>query len=67
MLQAAHQTHQGTTKTKLILREKVWWPLMTKQVEEMTLTCHACQVTTPASIKYEPSQPTKIPRTRVKP
>ncbi|XP_057310486.1 uncharacterized protein K02A2.6-like [Hydractinia symbiolongicarpus] len=62
MLQIAHATHQGTTKTKLLLREKVWWPLMNKQIEDLTLTCHACEVTAPSTTRHEPSQPTEIPK-----
>ena len=28
ILNLAHEGHQGITKTKILLREKVWWPLM---------------------------------------
>ena len=63
ILDIAHQSHQGVIKTKHLLREKVWWPQIGKHVEDLILTCHACQVTAPAVTKFEPSQPTDIPST----
>ena len=32
-------------KTKQLLREKVWWPNIDKDVFDLIKTCHACQVT----------------------
>ena len=39
----AHEGHQGMTRTKASLREKVWWPNMDKQVEQFVKICHPCQ------------------------
>ena len=30
-------------RTKTKLREKVWWPQMDKQVEQVVRACHPCQ------------------------
>ena len=38
----AHEGHQGVTRTKSRLREKVWWPGMDKQVEDFVRSCYPC-------------------------
>ena len=43
ILQLAHETHQGMVKTKLLLRDKVYWPNMNNQIEEMITRCIPCQ------------------------
>lgn len=40
----AHESHMGMLKTKRLLREKVWFPNIDKQVEDMIKSCHACQM-----------------------
>ena len=62
-LQLAHQHHQGISKTKALLREKVWWPGMASQVDELIKSCHQCQVNTPSVTKCEPLKMTEIPQT----
>ena len=49
----AHEGHQGMTRTKARLREKVWWPNMEKQVEHFVKACHPCLLVGPSS-KTEP-------------
>ena len=39
----AHESHQGITRTKQRLRELYWWPLMDKQVEAVVKACVTCQ------------------------
>ena len=39
----AHESHQGITRTKQRLRELYWWPLMDKQVETIVKNCVTCQ------------------------
>ena len=46
VLQLAHSQHQGVSKTKALLREKVWWPSINCDVEQLIKSCHACQITT---------------------
>ena len=61
ILQIAHQQHQSIVKTKNMLREKVWWPTINHDVENLIRTCHACQVNTPPSSKCQPLHMTPIP------
>lgn len=60
ILQLAHESHQGVLKTKQLLREKVWWPRMDKDLEEMIKTCHACQIMANPT-KAPPVNTTKLP------
>ena len=41
-LKLAHEGHQGITKTKWLLKEKVWWPQMNSQIEEEIRGCIPC-------------------------
>ena len=56
----AHEGHQGMTRTKARLREKVWWPNMDKQVEQFVKACHPCQLVGPRS-KTKPIRSTRLP------
>ncbi len=56
----AHEGHQGITKTKALLREKVWFPGINKMVEERVKSCLACQVATPEAAR-EPLQMSPLP------
>ena len=49
VIDLAHEGHQGISRTKQLLREKVWFPTIDKQVEEKVSCCLACQVTTNTS------------------
>ena len=60
-LQLAHEGHQGIVKTKLRLREKVWWPGIDKDAENMVRTCKPCQLVGP-SPRPEPIVPTEMPK-----
>ena len=42
-LSNAHDGHQGTVRTKQMVREKVWWPGIMQQVETMVKVCLPCQ------------------------
>ena len=57
----AHEGHQGITKTKALLREKVWFPKIDDLVEEAIKTCLPCQTTTPKTTR-EPLQMTNADR-----
>ena len=41
-LKIAHEYHQGMTKSKALLREKVWWPGINKEVEDLIKGCVPC-------------------------
>ena len=61
ILQIAHQQHQGITKTKALLRTKVWWPAMNQDVENLIHHCHTCQAITPSTTSWQPLQMTNLP------
>jgi hypothetical protein len=44
-LALAHEGHQGIVKTKMLLRQKVWWPGIDAQVERLVKVCIPCQAT----------------------
>ena len=54
VLHLAHEGHQGIVKTKALLCEKVWFPLIDQRIETMIKTCLACQATTPEARPCEP-------------
>ncbi|KAG7171935.1 pol Retrovirus-related Pol polyprotein from transposon-like 14 [Homarus americanus] len=41
-MQLAHETHLGMVKTKALLRGKVWWPTINKDVEKAIIQCNPC-------------------------
>ncbi|CAB4022055.1 Hypothetical predicted protein [Paramuricea clavata] len=49
VIDLAHESHQGISRTKQLLREKVWFPTIDKQVEGKVSCCLVCQVTTNTS------------------
>ena len=59
ILKIAHETHMGISKTKALLREKVWWPTLSVEVEAMIQRCVPCLSTLPAA-KPEPLKMTEI-------
>ena len=60
VIDLAHEGHQGITKTKSLLREKVWFPGINDAVEKKVKSCLACQVTTPET-KCEPLNMSPLP------
>ena len=48
------------TKTKALLREKVWWPGMSSYVETLIKPCYACQVINTKHAKCQPLQMSEI-------
>ena len=63
ILTIAHQQHQGIFKTIALLREKVWWPGLSRDTKEFIKSCRPCQSTTPYIVKYQPLKTTEIPKT----
>jgi hypothetical protein len=58
-LRIAHEGHLGISKTKGLLRTKVWFPGMVEQVEVLVGQCLACQLNSrPVN---EPIKATKMP------
>ena len=42
----AHEGHQGLVKTKQLIREKIWFPGIDKDVKYMIDNCIPCQAVT---------------------
>lgn len=62
LLDAAHESHPGITRTKQRLREQYWWPAMCKQVEQLIASCAVCQsVDKSAKPVTPPLQPVAFP------
>ena len=61
-LAIAHERYQGIVKTKALLREKVWWPGIDRQIKSLIKSCHACQVTAQPTVKCEPLKMSEIPK-----
>ena len=60
MLQLAHEAHLGVTKTKSILRDKIYFPGMDAQVEALLKSCLACTANA-RSDPPPPLQPSPLP------
>ena len=61
VIKAAHNLgHLGMTKTKQMLREKYWFPMINSMVEQIIGQCYECQVTT-KDHKKQPIKMTPIP------
>ena len=43
ILQQLHASHQGIDKTKKLARETVYWPSISKSVENICASCSLCQ------------------------
>ncbi len=56
----AHESHQGLSKTKALLREKVWFPGIDDMVKKTIDACLACQAVG-QSPPPEPIQPSDMP------
>ena len=62
IINIAHkQGHLGTSKTKEMIRNKYWFPLMNIQIENIVQSCFSCQIAT-NSIHTKPAKMTTIPQ-----
>ena len=61
VLSIAHESHMGISKTKELLRSKVWWPDINKEVETLIKSCTLCLSTQPVQ-KGEPLKMTVMPK-----
>ena len=59
MLQKIHAGHQGIVKCRELARSSIWWPSMSKQIEEMVKTCNVCIKHKPETV--EPLLPSEFP------
>ena len=56
IIDIAHESHQGLSKTKAMIREKVWFPKIDEAVKATLDSCLACQATG----KQNPPEPVKL-------
>ncbi|XP_050544270.1 uncharacterized protein K02A2.6-like [Daktulosphaira vitifoliae] len=42
LLRQLHESHQGITKMKSLARAYFWWPLLDKEVENLSANCELC-------------------------
>ena len=61
ILELAHEGHQGITKVKQHLRQRVWWPGMDLEAERYVRECLGCQIVGPKP-PPEPLRMTDPPR-----
>ncbi len=61
VIDIAHEGHMGVVKTQALIREKVWFPKISRLVEKKVKSCLACQVTTPRNTR-EPLQMSELPK-----
>ena len=62
IINIAHkQGHLGTSKTKEMIRNKYWSPLMNINIENIVQPCFSCQIAA-NSIYTEPAKMTTIPQ-----
>ena len=61
IIEIAHEGHQGITKTKSLLREKVWFPSIDRMTEKAIRECITCQTNTIEHTK-EPLNMSPLPK-----
>jgi hypothetical protein len=62
VIELAYEGHKGVVKTKQLLRDKVWFPRINKQVEDICRQCIPCLACTPSN-NQEPLLMTELPST----
>ena len=60
VINIAHEGHQGISKTKALLRSKVWFPNMNAAVETAVKSCIPCQANSNQR-EYEPLNMSELP------
>ncbi|MCG8113536.1 MAG: RNase H-like domain-containing protein, partial [Candidatus Thiodiazotropha taylori] len=60
ILTLAHEGHPGIVNMKKILRSKIWWPGIDRQVEQFCKSCYRCQLVSQTT-KPEPMARTELP------
>ena len=61
VLRQIHQGHLGMERSKLRARELVYWPGMSKQIEDVVSSCAVCQELRHSNAR-EPMVPHEIPQ-----
>jgi hypothetical protein len=61
IINIAHEGHQGLSKTKALIRSKVWFPGIDSAVEQVIGSCIPCKANT-TKVKSEPLKMSALPR-----
>lgn len=62
LMDLAHESHPGISRTKARLRESYWWPCMDSHIEELVRTCVICQSCDKSARTFPaPLQPVPLP------
>nr|KAG5700576.1 hypothetical protein BaRGS_015372 [Batillaria attramentaria] len=59
MLTKLHESHLGITKCRALAQSSVWWPYISRQIEETVARCHTCSKLKPEV--REPLMPSAVP------
>lgn len=59
-LRLAHRAHLGVSKTKSILKDRVWWPGMGTDVERVIRKCRTC-ILISKKVDHEPMRRSELP------
>ena len=60
-IKISHLGHLVIQKCKAFIRERVYWPSMNKDIEQIIGSCFTCQAVLPTKTKPEPLQPSPLP------
>ena len=61
VIEIAHESHQGITKTKQYVRSTMWFAKMDQMIEERLKSCHLCQAVVDSPRK-DPIHTTEMPK-----
>ena len=59
VIRLAHEGHQGVVKTAKLLRQRVWFPAMSKRVEDALAQCAECQLSA-GGTRPQPTRSTEM-------
>lgn len=63
IIQLAHETHQGISRTTSVIRDRYWWPRMNQEVKSKIEHCTVCHSTDkPVKAAPAPLQPVEFPQ-----
>ena len=60
LLEKIHSGHQGITKCRELARQSIWWPGLSKQLEDLVLSCRECLKN--QQQRPQPLNPTPLPK-----
>ena len=61
ILYLAHESHQGITSTKQLMRQKVWFPAMDDAIDKLISACILCQAANNTPIPKNPIKMNSMP------